>query len=275
MWLPVAGGYEVCHRGRVRNARTRRLLSQWRTPSGYMHVTLRVDGQQVNRRVHRLVADAFLADWDPALTVDHLNRDRADNRLHNLRMATHVEQCVALCRANNARGLRVPVRRSRGSAVVEYGSITEAARAGGFGTGRICQALKTRKTAYGYEWAYVCAPDLPGEEWRQFSPHVRVSNMGRYSRRRQAEAEWTSPKDASQMTLKGGYPSFKTCGKDVALHRAVAAAFLDPPAPHRTVVNHMDGNTRNAAAANLEWATQSENMRHYIINKNNTNPSSR
>lgn len=42
-------------------------------------------------RVHRLVAKAFLDDYCEELHVDHINRVRDDNRIINLRMATHLE----------------------------------------------------------------------------------------------------------------------------------------------------------------------------------------
>jgi hypothetical protein len=44
----------------------------------------------VNKRVHRLVAEAFLDDWDSALTVDHIDGDKLNNDASNLRMMSAV-----------------------------------------------------------------------------------------------------------------------------------------------------------------------------------------
>lgn len=49
------------------------------------------------------------------------------------------------------------------------------------------------------------------------------------------------------------------------VHRLVAAAFINNP-DNKPMVNHMDGNPLNNHVDNLEWCTQSENMRHAYDN---------
>src|SRR5262249_33274460 len=50
--------------------------------------------------------------------------------------------------------------------------------------------------------------------------------------------------------------------RNFLLHRLVAKAFCEVSHPDHVIVNHIDGNRRNNRAVNLEWTTQSGNVKH-------------
>jgi len=69
-----------------------RILKPWDNCRGYNSVWIcNKDGKR-KTTVHKVVAMAFLPNLENKPTVDHLNRNRKDNRVENLRWATHTEQ---------------------------------------------------------------------------------------------------------------------------------------------------------------------------------------
>lgn len=86
------GVYSVTKDGRVISHRSGRELSQWVTRSGFKMVSLRLGGRSlVHASVHRLMALAFLPPPARYMVVDHINGDKADNRIENLAWCTQQE----------------------------------------------------------------------------------------------------------------------------------------------------------------------------------------
>lgn len=69
-----------------------RILKPVLMKNGYYTVTLYNDGGSSKKYLHRLVAEAFIPNPENKPTVDHINRDRRDNNVKNLRWATYSEQ---------------------------------------------------------------------------------------------------------------------------------------------------------------------------------------
>lgn len=76
--------------GRGRHKKGKILSPRYNT-RGYISVVLYKNGKPQTFRVNRLVAQVFIPNPDNKPYVDHINGDRADNRVCNLRWVTHKE----------------------------------------------------------------------------------------------------------------------------------------------------------------------------------------
>lgn len=154
--------YEVSNRGRVRNKKTGRLKTQrLGRNERYISVWLIHNGVEATRRVHRLVAEAFLGKH-PNLIVNHIDGDRTNNNVENLEWCTAAE--------NNRHaidtGLNHPgAYQKRPVRVVETGEIfdgvVECANAidGNFQNVHAALNHKNRHTVNGLHFEY--AEDIP------------------------------------------------------------------------------------------------------------------
>lgn len=85
-WKKSEGDYLVSSLGRV--MRNNHEIRSRQDRYGYMIITLWVDGKQLTRKVHRLVAIAFIDNPNSFETVNHLNGVKNDNRVENLAWAS-------------------------------------------------------------------------------------------------------------------------------------------------------------------------------------------
>lgn len=86
------GRYWISDDGEVQGTDGRR-RRQHQSKAGYWRVHLSRDGKQSTHNVHRLVAAAFLGPCPPGMVVCHGPGGPGDNRMANLRYASHSENC--------------------------------------------------------------------------------------------------------------------------------------------------------------------------------------
>lgn len=187
-WRPVKeyeADYLVSECGDVWSVRSNRLLVAKRERSGYRRITLSVDGRAKTMAVHRIVAQAFIPNPENKPTVNHINEDKADNRVSNLEWATTREQNAHGTRTaramastdwaartakmdykeiarkhnyetmNAAQMRRVVQKDATGTVIAVFDSIGQAARSINVSTGHIWQCCNgQRKTCKGSVWCY-------------------------------------------------------------------------------------------------------------------------
>lgn len=106
------------------------------------------------------------------------------------------------------------------------------------------------------------ANNLKNETWKEVkgtNGKYKVSSFGRvigaYGRLLKPVL---TPKGYTRVKIWYG-PIYKTR----MVHRIVAEAFIPRP-DRKNQINHIDGDKTNNRVDNLEWCTQSENMRHRV-----------
>jgi hypothetical protein len=84
--------YEVSSLGNLRNGED--IIKQTLCKDGYKKYIYFHEGRLQYLSIHRIVASTFIPNPDKKRCVDHINRKRSDNRVENLRWATHQENSL-------------------------------------------------------------------------------------------------------------------------------------------------------------------------------------
>ena len=129
---------------------------------GYLIVTLCHEGIHKNKRVHRLLAEAFIPNPQNKAHVNHIDGNKLNNSLDNLEWATPKENTHHSIKM----GLHDPTTQSSSREIIQldkdtktviavFPSLHEAGRTTGVvwqNIWKVCDGR--RKTAGGFAWAY-------------------------------------------------------------------------------------------------------------------------
>lgn len=84
--------YKVSRNGKIYSQRTKRFLNLYVGDVGYYCVCLQSDnGKQCSRRVHRIVAEHFIANPKQLPCVNHIDGNKLNNKASNLEWCSYKE----------------------------------------------------------------------------------------------------------------------------------------------------------------------------------------
>lgn len=163
-WKDVAGYegfYQVSNKGNVRSVERRdsrgcrrrgRTLKPGHDGSGYPMVNLCKNGKQKTKKVHRLVAEAFLPNPESLSHVNHMDEVKDNNGLSNLEWCTHrynMNYGTLIERASRARSKKVKAINIKTGEVLTFNS-TQETGCKGYSHRNVAKACRgVYKTSYG------------------------------------------------------------------------------------------------------------------------------
>lgn len=233
------GLYRVSNYARIRSevygGRRGKILNKRKGSSGYS-LTLVKNGEKKCCHVSKLVAEAFLVKPDPHSRIHHIDGNAFNDHLDNLRYITSEVN-------DNYLKIRTLPR-------VKH----------------IYEELPEKKTLIPIvnspEWFSL--KDIEGEIWKdieQFKGEYIVSNYGRVK----SLARFINKHFVCEKILKCfnilGYWKVQIHGKQHAVHRLVAYAFIDNP-KNLPFINHKDENRGNNIVTNLEFCDCKYNLNY-------------
>lgn len=192
VWKPVKGFeqyFMVSCYGRIKSVpritrNYERIIKPFIGPRGYYEIHIFLNRQRIHKKVHRIVLESFVPNIDNKPSIDHIDTNKLNNCLTNLKWVTNKENSnnkatlerviAALKRAHKINEKPVAqIDAKTGEVIALYESVKIAAKETGIRSNSISRVarhvvsyskegwLSRNLTAGGYKWEYVNNKTVP------------------------------------------------------------------------------------------------------------------
>lgn len=159
-WKPIKNyekTYFVSNTGLVKNIKNDRLLKPSKTERGYLRVSLWDNDKKERKykRVHRLVADAFLRKVPNKNEINHKDENKENNVVCNLEWCNHEQNIQHSLNSGKIPTTKVMQYTKDGKLVATFSSASEAERKTKIPRTHICKVVLGRygfSSAGGFIW---------------------------------------------------------------------------------------------------------------------------
>lgn len=278
--------YEVSTNGQVRILTSNRngnnnvnVILKPKLTGGYHRVMLKNDTERKSILVHVLVAQLFIPNNQPITKneVDHINRNKIDNKVNNLRWVTHQENMTAYAKTIIYVGKKIYQLDLDGNLIKEWNNIREILEAHpeySYDSLLHCLGGQINKLdkLYGFRWKYEDKKEVELKNDEIFKnigtfkgldfTNFEISSYGnvRNIKRNNILSGKLDENGYKRVCLTINQSNGK--GKYIKIHQLVATYFIGNPPSDKHMVNHKDKNRSNNYFGNLEWVIHQKNVEH-------------
>ena len=253
---------------------------------GYIVVGLQIQNKLKIIRVNRLVANSFLSNPNNYDIVDHINGDRTDNRVENLRWVSRHQNCLnSSIQSNNSSGAKGVYFCKTFQKWIAHWQENSKTKSKTFETQ--CDAILYRKQKVNehYDLEYYSEriqqkleiplivftdTELKNEKWKTLEDDKYfVSNLGRIKSFVINKVDGIILKCYCNNGYLQSEINLKYTKKTYSIHRLIAEVFIPNPNNY-DIVDHINGNRMDNRVENLRWVSRHQNSLNTNIAKDNT-----
>lgn len=146
------GIYQVSNLGRVKRVETDRILKGNKQTQGYLVVNLSKNNIASTKRIHRLVAQAFIPNPENKSEINHIDENKTNNRVNNLEWSTakeNINHGTRNKRSSKTKSIAIIATNLKTCESTEFYGARECARQLGLHQASITKVLKGRLTQTG------------------------------------------------------------------------------------------------------------------------------
>lgn len=256
--------YMISNKGNVYSLFKKQNMFSNSHNSGYKVVKLTNDKVRKSFLIHRLVVENFIREINSNEVVDHIDRDKGNNNLTNLRIVSISTNCLNVDKNMSNKNVILYKNNEYINTFKNVNTAIEVLNIPIKSLSSIYSCLNNKyKTAFGYFWKYK-------DENKHFNPKdfKKMDNIKNFDLLKDYKIDNQGNIIKKNKLLKphivGGYYSINLKDKNnvkkvFRINRLVAMNFIPNP-DNLDIVHHKDGNKLNNNYLNLEWTTHTQNI---------------